>query len=244
MGLTNNLVVDIGNTRSKVAVFQEDRLLDQVVIANTDGDMLMRIIKHHQPVNSILSSVGEDVEDIKKIVERDTRFMELTHELPLPFTNKYLTPQTLGMDRIAGVAGALSFFSNQNCLVIDMGTCVTYDFITAQSEYLGGAISPGLHMRLKSMAQFTKRLPDLPFEKPEGFIGGTTKESMLSGVYYGLLGEINGTIERYEEQFGAIQVLVCGGDSTMFDKHTKKSIFAAPDLVLYGLNKLLRYNAK
>jgi type III pantothenate kinase len=243
MGLTQNLVVDIGNTRSKIAVFQADVLLEQTVIANTDTNMLNNIITRHQPVYSILSSVGEDVDEIKKILKRDTQFLELTHNLPLPFTNRYLTPQTLGMDRIAGIAGAQFYFSEQNCLVIDMGTCVTYDFITAGSEYRGGAISPGLNMRLKAMAQFTKRLPDLVFEKPEGFIGGTTKDSMLSGVYYGLLGEINDTIERYEGQFGTIQVLVCGGDGPIFDKHTKKSIFAAPDLVLYGLNKLLRYNA-
>lgn len=244
MGLTHNLVVDIGNTRSKIAIFQEDVLLEQAVIGNVDLDTLHGVIARYQPVYSILSSVGEDGEAIKQILKQDTRFMELTPELPKPFVNKYLTPQTLGMDRVAGIAGAQFYFSDQHCLVIDMGTCVTYDFITAQSEYLGGAISPGLNMRLKAMAQFTKRLPDLVFEKPEGFIGGTTKDSMLSGVYYGMLGEINDTIRRYEEQFGAIQVLVCGGDGPIFDKHTKKSIFAAPDLVLYGLNKLLRYNAK
>lgn len=243
MGVTNNLIVDIGNTRSKVAIFGGDVLQEQTVIANNDTTALTHLITQYKPGYSILSSVGEDVGDIKKILMQDTQFLELTHELPLPFINRYLTPQTLGMDRIAGIAGALSFYNKKNCLVIDMGTCVTYDFITAGSEYLGGAISPGLNMRLKAMAQFTKRLPDLSFEKPEGFIGGTTKESMLSGVYYGLLGEINDTITRYEEQFGAIQVLVCGGDGPIFDKHTKKSIFAAPDLVLHGLNKLLRYNA-
>jgi type III pantothenate kinase len=243
MEVAKSVVIDIGNTRSKMAVFEGGELQQSWVITDFDLSNLRDIIQRFQPNQSILSSVGIDIPGLKQELQEQTRFFELTHRLPTPFTNQYLTPETLGMDRVAAVAGALHFFEHQNCLVLDMGTCITYDFVTAESNYLGGAIAPGLRMRLLSMAKMTSRLPELDFELPSSFIGNTTKTSMLSGVYYGLLGEINQTIERYEEQFGEVKVLMCGGDAPLFDKHTKKSIFAAPDLVLYGLNKLLQYNA-
>jgi type III pantothenate kinase len=243
MEIAVNLVLDMGNTRSKVAVFEGNQLKGQWVFDPTNLNQLDELLETYQPTASIMSSVGEPHDSIKTRLKQHTCFFELTHQLPLPFTNLYQSPETLGMDRIAGVAGALHFFKSTNCLVIDMGTCVTYDFMGADKKYWGGAIAPGLNMRLIAMSQFTKRLPLVPFEMPESFIGNTTQSAMLSGVYYGLLGEINQMIERYDEQFGSIKVMICGGDAPLFDKHTKKSIFAAPDLVLYGLNKLLQYNA-
>jgi type III pantothenate kinase len=243
MEIAGNLVIDIGNTRCKAGLFDADILVEQWVFADKIQEKLSKIIERYKPVFSLISSVGEQTEPIKELLQKRTRFMELTPDLAVPFTNLYLTPKTLGMDRVAGIAGATHFFPDQACLVIDMGTCITYDFINTNKEYLGGAISPGVAMRLSAMAVFTKRLPEIVFHSPDSFIGNTTQSSMLSGVYYGILGEINDTISRYEEQFGEINVLICGGDAPLFDKHTKKSIFAAPDLVLHGLNKLLQYNA-
>lgn len=243
MEITRSLVMDMGNTRRKAGVFEGDTLIHQIVLNADDTKVVQEIINHYQPALSIISSVGEPSRAIPEILQKHTRFVELTPELALPFTNLYATPQTLGMDRVAGVAGAMFYFPGKACLVIDMGTCITFDFINAHSEYLGGAISPGLNMRLEAMATFTKRLPKLQFEQPGSFIGNSTQTSMLSGAYFGILGEINDTVARYEEQFGNVEVLLCGGDAPLFDKHTKKNIFAAPDLVLYGLHHLLRYNA-
>ncbi len=243
MASIKNIVVDIGNTRSKAAVFEGTVLLEKIIFKGEDVRAIEVLLENYHPATSLISSVGIKADTIIEMLKTQTICFELTPELPVPFHNLYATPHTLGMDRVAGVTGAMHFFSKQNCLVIDMGTCVTYDFITAGADYLGGAISPGLHMRLQAMAHFTQRLPELAFEKPVSFIGNSTQNSMLAGAYYGLLGEINETIQRYDEQFWDVQVILCGGDAELFDKHTKKSIFAAPDLVLYGLNNILDYNA-
>lgn len=243
MALTRNIVVDIGNTRGKAAVFEGAVLLEKITFTGEDIQAIDKLLAQYAPSYSLLSSVGMKADNIMDRLKKQTTFFELLPALTVPFQNLYATPHTLGMDRVAGVAGAMHFFAGQHCLVMDMGTCVTYDFVSASGDYLGGAISPGLHMRLKAMSHYTQRLPLLDFEKPASFIGNSTQSSMLSGVYYGLLGEINETILRYEEQFGEVQVILCGGDAELFDKHTKKSIFAAPDLVLYGLNNILDYNA-
>jgi type III pantothenate kinase len=243
MVLTKTVVVDIGNTRNKAAVFEGDTFTEKLVFDSLNLEPLTELITKYQPVTSLVSSVGVDALAVTQLLKQHTKCYELSSSLEVPFKNLYATPQTLGMDRMAAVAGAMHFFVAKNCLVIDAGTCVTYDFITANAEYLGGAISPGLMMRLKAMAHFTQRLPEVTFELPQTYIGNSTQNSMLSGAYFGLLGEINDTITRYEEQFGEVQVLLCGGDTGLFDKHTKKSIFAAPDLVLYGLNKILLHNA-
>jgi type III pantothenate kinase len=239
-----NLVLDIGNSRNKVAVFEGSELVEKVVFTSGDLSAVVNLVEKYKPQFSMISSVGVNGDAYKSYLQSHTIGFELTPQLPLPFQNKYATPLTLGMDRLAGIAGSRCFFPDKACLVIDLGTCVTYDFISVQHDYLGGAIAPGLKMRLQAMAYYTKRLPDIAFQLPPSFIGDSTQNSMLSGAFYGLLGEINACHGRYEEQFGTVQVILCGGDAELFDKHTKKSIFAAPDLVLIGLNQLLRYNAK
>jgi type III pantothenate kinase len=237
------LVVDIGNTRAKAGIFHLNELVEKVLFTINDADPLRGLIQKYAPTHSLLCSVGAEPAEIIELLKQRTSFFQLTHHLQVPFFIDYQTPHTLGMDRVAAVAGAQHFFPVQPCLVIDMGTCVTYDFITADYHYLGGAISPGLTMRLRAMHEQTKRLPLIEAEEIHEFIGKSTKDSMLSGAFFGLLGEINDTIARYEERFGNIQVLLCGGDASLFDKQTKKSIFAAPDLVLFGLHKILQFHA-
>jgi type III pantothenate kinase len=242
--MKRGLVADMGNTRWKAAVFEDGALLSgKVVFAEDNLGPVLTLMETWQPTHSILGSVAGDSDALGALLQQHTSFVSLSSQLIFPFINEYATPQTLGMDRVAGVAGAQALFPAQNCLVIDVGTCVTFDFITASNRYLGGAIAPGLQMRLKAMHAFTQKLPDLQFEQPVKFIGDSTRNSMLSGAYFGLLGEINDTIVRYEEQFGEVQVILCGGDAALFDKRTKKSIFAAPDLVLHGLFKILQLNA-
>ncbi len=237
-----NLVVDIGNTKIKAGIFNDNTLQKTFVFDKDKTPDLQKIIDTYLPSKSILSNVGfEDIE-IEKILSAQTDFIKLSHQTKLPFNNHYQTPQTLGMDRIAAVAGAVQMFPKTNSLIIDLGTCITYDFISADDNYLGGAISPGLQMRLHALHHFTQKLPQLTFKEINEFVGTTTETSILSGVFYGILGEINETITRYEQRYGAVQVITCGGNSVLFDKHIKRNIFAAPFLVLYGLNKILAIN--
>jgi type III pantothenate kinase len=234
------LCIDIGNTKTKAAVFNDAILLELF----TDSIDIHHILATYPITHSILSSVGNEQQELELLLAKSTSFVKLSPGTPLPFHNAYATPNTLGMDRVAAIAGAMHFFPGTACLVIDMGTCITFDFITADAQYLGGAISPGASMRLKAMHQFTQKLPDLSFKSADTFIGNSTETSMLSGTFYGILGEIEETIHRYEEQFGFIQVITCGGDSPVFDKHIKRNIFAAPFLVLYGLNKILTFHVR
>lgn len=240
----NKLVIDAGNTKIKAGVFVDDSLQEIFTFGKAEIADFTSIIKKYSITHSILCVVGKQNNDIEDCLKEQTQFYLLDYRMPLPFVNNYQTPQTLGMDRIAAIAGALSFFNNKNCLIIDAGTCVTYDFITDENKYLGGAISPGLQMRLNAMHHYTQKLPQIIFKQIETFVGNTTESSLLSGAFYGLVNEINETIYRYDERYGDLQVITCGGDSILFDKHIKRNIFAAPYLVLYGLNKILSFNVK
>lgn len=243
MEIKNRIVVDIGNTRGKAAVFNGSDLLEVIVFSEADMGPINKLIQQYSPTHSLLCSVAGNAQSCIEVLQHHTIFKQLSADLKWPFASVYSTPQTLGMDRVAGVAGALTYFPNQSCLVIDAGTCITYDVITDEGVYRGGAISPGLQMRLNAMHTFTQRLPQLTIEQIEQSIGDSTRTSMLSGAYFGLVNEINGFAERYQSEYGPMQVLICGGDAALFDKHMKKGIFAAPDLVLHGLNKILELNA-
>jgi type III pantothenate kinase len=236
--MKKSLVIDIGNTLIKVAVFYNEEMVAKHFFKKDETDPLNEWIKTYEPQIAIVSSVAEEQIDLVKNIQ----LLQMSAKLQMPFQNSYATPNTLGMDRAAAVAGAMHLFPNEHVLVIDAGTCITYDFVTNNGEYFGGGISPGLHMRLKALNVFTQRLPLVDFTKPETFIGNSTERSMLVGVYYGMLDEINGMVERYTAKFGTIKTISCGGDALLFDKQTKTSIFATPDLVLIGLNKILHYN--
>ena len=236
------LSIDIGNTKIKAGIFIENELTETFVFDKNEIGKIESLVRKFLPTHTVLSSVGETFVGLENMLAEKSNFIKLSHQTKLPFTSTYQTPQTLGVDRIAAVAGAVGLFSDKNCLVIDMGTCITFDFVSDNCEYFGGAISPGLNMRLQAMHQFTKKLPLVSFRLISEFIGNTTETSILSGAFFGVVGEINQTIERYEEQFGPIQVITCGGDSALFDKHIKRDIFAAPFLVLYGLNKISSIN--
>ena len=139
-------------------------------------------------------------------------YLVLSSELSLPFANSYQSPETLGPDRLALVAGAQGKHPNTNTLVVDLGTCITFDFIDASATYHGGAISPGLEMRLKSLKEFTARLPKIQAGYPEDFVGTNTSASILSGVVYGIINEVNGAIEAYKQRYPDIKVILTGGD--------------------------------
>ncbi|MBK0403543.1 type III pantothenate kinase [Adhaeribacter sp. BT258] len=233
-----NLIIDIGNTNTKFGIFENNQLKKQGVISEISA--LQQLVAEEKPENIALASVGISGEEVLKTLSVPGKKVELTHKTKLPITNLYQTPETLGKDRLAAVLGAAHLFPKTDCLVIDAGTCITYDFLDAEGNYHGGLIAPGLAMKFKAMHTFTSRLPFLeqPAFVPE-ISGKTTAQAMQSGVYNGTLAEAEGIIKRYEKQAQNLHIILCGGDATFFETNLKGRIFAIPELVLLGLNSLL-----
>jgi type III pantothenate kinase len=234
-----NLVVDNGNTCIKVATFSTHDIVKKFTFGAVDE--LKIFLSLNQFDTAIVSSVGNPIEEILSWIKAKKTFL-LSHLLPLPIKILYKTPETLGVDRIAAVCGVSHLFPSTDCLVIDAGTCITYDFVDRKMNYYGGAISPGINMRFEAMHTFTKRLP-LVSAVPEKMIGDSTVSSMRSGVMNGVLNEVEGFINRYRMEYPDVRVVLCGGDTSFFENNLKPTIFAAPDLVLNGLNRILVYNA-
>ena len=238
-----NLVIDIGNTRVKAAVFENTSLLELLVFE--EEHLLKKIIfflKKYRIEAGIISSVKQMSPEIWSSVLKKLPFVELNAATKVPFVNLYETPNTLGVDRIALVSNASIKFPKKNVLVIDAGTCITYDFINCNNEYLGGAISLGVEMRYKSLYQFTSKLPLLEKNENVELVGSTTSKSIQSGVNNGVVAEINGVIAQYEKEMGDLTVVLTGGDTYFLAKQLKSSIFANPNFVLEGLNTILIYN--
>lgn len=237
-----NICIDIGNTQTKIGIFNDSNLITAITMSEISVDSLLPILNKYEINHSIVSSVNTDFEAIKSLLTDKTNFLPFNQLTKLPFSNLYQTPQTLGLDRIALVAAATDYNKNSNLLVISFGTCVTFDFLNRKSDYLGGAISPGLKMRLQAMHTFTAKLPKLNFIEPKDFNGESTEECMQSGVFYGIVEEAKGRINLYETQFGNTEILLSGGDCFLFEKHLKKALFAHPYLTLFGLNKIINHN--
>jgi len=238
-----NLTIDIGNTRVKAAVFEGDKLIDLFVFdKKIIISQIRKIIKKHPISLGIISNVGSV--SVKKMAQlkKSFDFMVVSASLKVPFTNLYKTPKTLGVDRIALVAGAVKQFPNKNVLIIDAGTCITFDFIDHKASYLGGAISPGIHMRYEALNKFTANLPLITTLQLDDFIGKNTEESIISGVLNGVEKEINGIIEAYRHKYLDLTVVLTGGDTNFLSKQLKSSIFANQNFLLQGLNEILKFN--
>lgn len=231
-----NLILDFGNTSIKVACFENEQLIH--FFTCQDLSLIYDVIEEKKPLNIIISSVTKQHLPLLAL----SNVINLTHQTPLPIKNEYETPHTLGMDRLAGVIGAITLFPTTNCLVIDAGTCITYDFISKEKTYLGGSISLGSQMRFKALSNFTNALPLVEFNPFVSLIGTSTQTAIQSGVFYGILCEMNGIIASYEAQFGKVQTIICGGDAKYFESKIKAHIFVDSNLVLSGLHTILRYN--
>lgn len=235
-----NYIIDIGNTRLKTALFENGKALFEKNYE--DFELFLEGAKSLQFQHAIISSVTYSKEQLEDLL--DFPFLFLDKSTVLPITNKYATPDTLGVDRKAGVMGARSIFEKGPLLAIDLGSCITYDFLDRNDNYLGGAISPGLQMRFKAMHQQTARLPLAEMESgiiPD-FVGNSTLSCLRSGVYFGILNELKGFVQTYQEQYQDLKVIICGGDSKFFESLTKDHIFVIPNLILYGLDRILSYN--
>ncbi len=239
-----NLCIDIGNTRSKYAVFEQDELV-KTGIWETFNVSILRQVQIEYPAiqRIILSTVTLLGKAIKNELRKNPdRYLLLDHNTPVSIKNRYKSPKTLGRDRLAAVVGANALFPKRGCLVIDAGTCIKYDYISPKSVYKGGSISPGMQMRLEAMHHFTAKLPLVePFEY-KGFIGEDTNSALLTGAQQGALSEIRGMIASYVEKYGRIKVIITGGDAIFFANRMKRKIFVSPNLVLIGLNNILNFN--
>ncbi len=236
------LCFDFGNTRKKVAVFKKAKLSEAVVLKDDAAETIQQLIKKYKPARSILSSVIEHNPAMEELLSAHSSFHKLSHLTKLAFTTPVGKPETIGADRLALCAAAVRFYPKKNNLVIGMGTCITYNFINKYHEFLGGAISPGLEMRLKAMQQFTAKLP---YAKPDSnvpLIGYDTNTNLLSGAVLGMAKEMDGFIEAYKEKYRNFNVVLTGGDIVYLASHLKNKIFADPDLIFKGLYAISEVN--
>jgi type III pantothenate kinase len=240
------LAIDIGNTRIKAAVYEGSKALERFIIEKKEFEnKISKIIREYPLMTDlILSSVGK--EDDLKVLHANAKLKihHVSHQFHFPFQNKYQTPHTLGIDRMVLAAGATLLFPKKNRLVIDAGTCVTYDFIDEQDNYLGGAISPGIRLRYQSLHQYTAKLPLLSLEEINYFIGKSTNQSIHSGIINGIVHEMDGFIKQYMKENKNFTIILTGGDADFLAKRVKNTIFANSNFLLDSLNQLFQFSNK
>lgn len=241
-----NLIVDVGNTYTKLAVYENGNLLDKYVVHDSQSEEKLSIILNSYPKLShcIISVVGKWNKKLENCIQQKLSVLLLNKDSKLPFKNLYKTPSTLGIDRIALASASVEQFAENNTLIIDAGTCITYDFVNKKNHYLGGAISLGLNSRYKALSEFTEKLPQLALQQIEsvGLIGDDTNSSIHSGVVNGVIFELEGVISEYKKQFPDLVTILTGGDANFLAKQLKSTIFANQNFLLEGLNYILEYN--
>lgn len=236
------LVVDIGNTSAKFALFQGKDILSCSSMDNCNLENALNFVANNKIESSIISSVRQIDSEIQSILDYYNGSL-FSSKTPTPIKNKYKTLETLGEDRLAASIGASALYPHRDIIIFDAGTCLTVDFINCEGEYIGGRISPGIEMRYKSLHTFTDRLPLLKKSKKSSFLGTDTNSSIVSGVQQAMLSEIKSIISDYKLKKPNLITIITGGDCFYFEKELKNTIFAIPNLVLIGLNEILDYNA-
>lgn len=239
-----NLCIDWGNSYVKAAVFNDDQLLEATAVLAGDAIPAITSLLHvHNPAKAILCTVTNHVEELAQVVrEKVKSFIRLDDTTRLPIMNAYSSPASLGMDRVALATAAHMLYPEKNNLVISLGTCITYNFVQKTRTFRGGAISPGLQMRLKAMHHFTDKLPEVPVDGDLLLLGYDTATCLRSGAVFGMAAEIDGMIKEFESQYSDFNAVLTGGDAPYFATKLKSKIFADPDLLMRGLNLILKYN--
>lgn len=237
-----DLVVDVGNTSVKAALFENNGIHKVIRVKNAFDDLRSELEKYGIE-RMIVSSTRDNVQEVSVYWKDDFPVVALDHNLPLPIEIAYKTPETLGKDRVAACVGARFLQPEGPLLSIDIGTCITFDLLTADNEYLGGSISPGVELRYRAMHEFTAALPLVDDREVNHPFGYDTTTSLSTGVILGIADEIEGRIGRYEDMFPGLKTILTGGDARYFVNHVKKKIFANQNLVLIGLHKILKYNS-
>jgi type III pantothenate kinase len=241
-----NLVIDIGNSTAKLAVYRQDTLIDFIEFSNLGKGELEDILSGYPEIKKcILSSVRKEDPVLKSLLRESVGFfLPLDRNTPLPIKNLYRSKSTLGYDRIAAAVGANARFPEQDLLVIDAGTAITIDLVTADNAYLGGNISPGLSLRFRALNEFTDNLPLVKGDHISEYLGSNTESAIVSGVLNGIIYELDGYINELKSRYSDLRVIMTGGDVKIFDKKLKNSIFVDSKLNLFGLHRILQYNAE
>ncbi|RED98862.1 type III pantothenate kinase [Marinoscillum furvescens] len=240
MNKSRNVAVDVGNSSAKVGVFENDALIrkEQVqFLKDLPKDLFGK--GHHWMFSSVAGA-----KDLSSLMEGES-YQVLDAATPLPIKVSYQTPNTLGVDRLAAAVGGCAHYPDRNLLVVDAGSCITYDLVTREGTFEGGVIAPGLLMRMRAMSEFTHALPDIRSEWAQHFgagAGKTTRACLARGAVDGIRHEIDGFIEQFSKDYNDLIVIMTGGDTVHFESILKAPIFADFDLVLKGLNRILNHN--
>ncbi|MFD1143238.1 type III pantothenate kinase [Larkinella insperata] len=238
-----NIAIDWGNSAIKAGFFENGELIEGYPHLSIED--LQQRVREQPPDAVVISSTSRPAEQLREQLplKPETYWLTVTGYTPLPMEKRYDTPNTLGTDRIAAAVGAKVRFPDDDCLVIDMGTCITYDYVDADFVFHGGMISPGFRMRFRAMHSFTERLPLVEPEEPRPTLfGKNTRQAMQAGVINGLRAELNGIMDAHRREHPNVKVLICGGDAPFFESSLKPPIFVVPELVLIGLNRILQHN--
>lgn len=238
-----NLIIDIGNTLAKLVAFDGDIPVEEVRTSNTTLAALPDFFLKYPFKRGIVGTVFDLTEEVKqRLSELTIPLLFLNAQTPIPIKNHYRTANTLGTDRLAAAVGAYTQAPGRNILVIDAGTCLTYEYIDKQGGYWGGNITSGLQMRLKALHAFTARLPLIDSEGDVPEIGYNTETAIRAGVIQGIKFEIEGYIKHFKEKYPDLLVFLTGGDNFNFDSTIKSIIFADKFIVPRGLNRILIFN--
>lgn len=241
-----NLIIDIGNTKQKLALVENNKIISFVSQPKIKTETLENLFINNNIQKAIISNVRKDelTKSLYETVLKHTKMVDFQDIIKYPISNAYQTPHTLGTDRLAAAVGSQVFALGKDVLVIQVGTCITYEFIDKNATYHGGAISPGPVMRFKALHHYTGKLPLVKYKEISNIIGNNTENSILSGVLFGILSEIDGNIEKYKNKYPHLRIIMTGGGAKYFDKLLKNQIFAVPNLVIIGLNYLLDLHEK
>ncbi|GGE13949.1 type III pantothenate kinase [Psychroflexus salis] len=243
-----DLVIDVGNTKVKYALFNESKKL---IVSKAESHQLFKkqldhIFEAYPKIqNSIVSASGKVDINWLSLLNKNTNCIEFSHKTAIPIQNQYQTKHSLGVDRIALAVAANFIYPKKNCLIVDLGTCITYDFILQSGVYLGGAISAGIDMRFKAMHNFTEKLPLITMldRIPQNYIGQTTEESLKIGVFQAVVHEIEGFYNQYIADYKDLTLVLTGGNAQVLAERVKNSIFANSNFQLFGLHQILIYNS-
>lgn len=238
------LLVDHGNSRIKLHLTSDGQKFDTTTVSKDSfpSETSALLQKHPNVKTVVFSSVAADLVPFFQNSFPNLGIFDVANLSNWPFVNRYTTPETLGIDRKVLAAGAALLEKGKSCLIIDAGTCITYDFLLPDSSYLGGAISPGLHMRFRALHEFTAKLPLVSNAQETALIGNSTITAIQSGVINGVVAEINGIINRYKQQYTDFTIILTGGDAEFLATQLKNGIFADSNFMQRALYALYQFH--